>query len=393
MIENICPEEKCTGCFACMNVCPTECIRIISDDEGFFRPEIITENCNGCSACIKVCPMLNLSKPNPFIVPKVYACWNIDDEIRFESASGGVFTALAHTVLKNNGVVFGAAFDKKMYLKHISVSRFEELGVLRSSKYVQSYIGNCFGEIRRILKQGKRVLFSGTPCQVHALKTYLRKEYELFFTCDMLCHGVPSPGLFAQYIAQLQKQFKGKLVNINMRHKLKGWKKLFYTVALLRDGQECVLTGLSDSFMHGFLSGISLRPSCYLCPYTNTDRYGDITLADFWGIGDLVPFHHDTRKGVSLILVNSEKGKKLFEQSVCQMFFEERSLEEAVYKRPKLTHPFPRPQIREAFFSDYQQIEYEKLARRYLVDKGMKGFIKQIVPKEWIFKLHNMIRK
>jgi hypothetical protein len=178
-----------------------------------------------------------------------------------------------------------------------------------------------------------------------------------------------------------------------MRHKLKGWKKLFYTVALLRDGQECVLTGLSDSFMHGFLSGISLRPSCYLCPYTNTDRYGDITLADFWGIGDLVPFHHDTRKGVSLILVNSEKGKKLFEQSVCQMFFEERSLEEAVYKRPKLTHPFPRPQIREAFFSDYQQIEYEKLARRYLVDKGMKGFIKQIVPKEWIFKLHNMIRK
>jgi F420H2 dehydrogenase subunit F len=157
------------------------------------------------------------------------------------------------------------------------------------------------------------------------------------------------------------------------------------TVAFFKDGQQPVLTGYTNSFMYGFINSLFLRPACHRCPFTNPDRPGDITLADFWGIGEYEPFHHNTRNGISLILVNSEKGQDLFEQSSKELFVEERSLEEAKYKREKLKQPLPMPKTRETFFKDYQRQEYEELAKKHLVDKGVKGVVKRFVPRSWIF--------
>jgi hypothetical protein len=208
----------------------------------------------------------------------------------------------------------------------------------------------------------------------------------------MLCHGVPSPGLFAKYVAYLEKRFHAKLSHLNLRHKRKGWE-MPSTVAFFDDGREHALTGCDNSFMYGFLSCLTLRAACYRCPYTNIDRNGDITLADFWGIGDYAPFHHNTKNGISLILVNSEKGQRLFEGSSNKINSEERSLEEAKYERGRLKHPIPEPKSRKQFFVDYQFLDYEALAKRHLVDKGMKGLIRRIVPRTRILKIRKIIKK
>jgi len=391
MTTAICSKEQCTGCGACFNICPKECIRMISDTEGFLYPAIDPECCDDCDACKNVCPILHSPEPNHSSTPKVYACWNKDKTICFQSASGGAFSAFAGSVLDNGGIVFGAAFDESMRLKHIAVNQREELGKLRSSKYVQSDIGCVYVEIRKLLGQNRSVLFSGTPCQVAALNEFLGKNNENLLTCDLACMGVPSPGLFAKYVASLEKHFQAKLININFRHKYKSWE-LFSTMAVFNDGRKRILTGYHDSFMFGFLSHSSMRNACYRCPYAKLNRYGDITLGDFWGIGDFVPFYHNTRNGISLILVNSEKGHRLLGGISSHLYLEERTLEEAKHK-PVLDHPWSEPKNRKQFFADYQRLEYEDLVKIYLVDKGVKGIIKRVVPRTWLFYLRKYIRR
>lgn len=389
---SICPEDQCTGCAACFNVCPNECILMAPGTEGFLRPEVDVECCDDCGACKRVCPSLHLTEPNLSATPRVFACWNKDDSVRFESASGGTFSALALHVLGGGGVVFGAAFDEDMIVKHIAVHHEEKLGKLRSSKYVQSDIGQSYIAIRHLLRQGKKVLFSGTPCQVAGLNAYLGKNNKGLITCDMLCHGVPSPELFSKYVKYLEKRFGSRLVNINFRHKRKGWQ-LASTVAFFKDGRQRVMEGAANSFMYGFINSVSLRTACHQCPYANVDRPGDITLADFWGIGEFKPFQHVTRNGISLILLNSANGLDLFEKSSTELCVEERTLEEAKHKREKLSRPLPIPEKREPFFVDYQRLEYEELAKLHLVDKGVKGLIKRLVPRTWIFHLRKFVRK
>ncbi|MBN2731082.1 MAG: Coenzyme F420 hydrogenase/dehydrogenase, beta subunit C-terminal domain [Balneolaceae bacterium] len=391
MATTICPEEQCTGCAACFNICPQECICMVSDAEGFLRPEIDTGCCDDCGFCKRVCPVLNPLIFNQAAAPEVYACWNRDEKIRFQSASGGAFSAFAGHILDQGGVVFGAAFDNNLVVRHRAVHSSEDLGKLRSSKYVQSHIGHCYKEILNLLRQNRKVLFSGTPCQVAALYAFLGQDNENLMTCDMLCHGVPSPGLFSKYLEYLEKRFHGKLVDINVRHKCKGWG-LNSTVAYFSDGRKRVLTGSDNSYMYGFINCLSLRTACYRCPYTSVDRVGDITLADFWGIGDLVPFRHDKRNGISLILVNSEKGRCLFAEGARQLCFEKRTLEEARHKQSKLSGPPAKPKNRRYFYDDYKELEYVELAKKHLVDKGLKGVIKQVMPRSWIFYLQKMRR-
>jgi len=392
MITAICSKEQCTGCSACFNICPKECIHMISDTEGFLYPAINPECCDDCDACKDICLILNSPEPSHLGNPKVYACWNKDKTIRFQSASGGAFSAFAGSVLDNGGVVFGAAFDEDMRLKHIAVNRKEELRKLRNSKYIQSDVGRSYIEVRNLLRQNRRVLFSGTPCQVVALNAFLGKNNENLLTCDILCKGVPSPGVFAKYVISLENHFQAKLININFRHKHKSWE-LVSTVAIFSNGRECILTGYHNSFMFGFSNGLSMRNACYHCPHTKANRYGDVSLGDFWGIGEFAPFYHNTRNGISLILVNSEKGHRLLRESSSHLYLEERTLEEAKQKQSALDHPLGEPKNREQFFAGYQRLEYEKLAKIYLVDKAMKRLIKRIIPRTWFFYLRKYIKR
>ncbi len=388
----ICPREQCTGCAACFNICPIECISMVADGEGFLRPNIDSMCCDECGECLRVCPILHINKPSDAFIPQIYACRNKDEAIRFQSSSGGAFSALAGWALDQGGIVFGAAFDEDMRLMHTAVDKKRNLGKLRSSKYVQSDIGRAYGEVSNFLRQNRKVLFSGTPCQIAGLHAFLGQEQDNLLSCDVLCKGVPSPGIFAKYIGFLEKRFRAKLNHINFRHKRLDWNATS-TVAFFDDGRERVLTGNDNSFMEGFSKCVSLRPGCYRCPHTTVHREGDITLGDFWGIGDLLPFNQSTRNGISLVLVNSEKGRRWFQDSSSQVFFETRTLEEAKHKQIVLDHPVNEPKNRGQFFADYQRLEYGDLGKKYLVDKGLKGLIKRFVPRSWIFFLRRGIKK
>ncbi len=218
----ICPSHLCTGCAACSNICPNECIRMLPDNDGFLRPIINIEECIYCDRCINVCPIVNMPNPNKAI-HNVYACWNNIPSVRFHSSSGGAFSALAQQILIKGGVVFGAAYDQYMNVMHIPVSDLSKLPILRGSKYVQSNIGNSYLQIQNFLRDYKKVLFSGTPCQVAALYSYLGHKPENLFTCDLICKGVPSPELFFRYIQHLEEAFNEKITRINFRDKRYGW--------------------------------------------------------------------------------------------------------------------------------------------------------------------------
>jgi coenzyme F420-reducing hydrogenase beta subunit len=390
MTSAICPEERCTGCNACANICPKECISMISRSEGFLYPEIDLERCDHCGACRCVCPILHPVPTALLAASHVVACWNRDEPIRFQSTSGGAFSALADQILDSGGVVFGAAFDEEMRVRHIAVQRKENLGRLRGSKYIQSDIARSYVEARNILRQNRSVLFSGTPCQIAGLSAFIGEENGDLVTCDVICHGVSSPGLFARYVDHLERRFRAKLVHISFRHKLHGWH-LPSTMASFKDGRERVLTDLADAFMYGFINDLTLRPACYSCPYANVDRISDVTLGDFWGIGDLAPFSHPTRNGVSLVLVNSERGRQLLAESAPSLYCEDRSLEEAKHKHDRLRHPACEPMHRHEVFIDYLGLDYEQFARRHLVDKNPERLIKRIVPRAWLLHLRETL--
>ena len=360
---------------------------MVPNKEGFLYPEMNNLFCNDCGLCRLVCPELKACDSSSSVTPNVYACGNKDEAIRLQSTSGGVFSARAQIVLDQHGVVFGAAFDETMKVKHTAVCDNMDLGKLRGSKYVQSDIGTTYKDAKKYLQQGKTVLFSGTPCQVVALKSFLGKDNNRLFTCDLLCKEVPSPGLFANYVDYVQSNYNNRLMSINFRAKTYGWG-MTSTLALFCDGKQVRLRNLNNSFMYGFGHGITIRPSCYRCSYTKVHRYGDITLGDFWGIGNSIPFHHSTQKGISLILVNSQKGQRLINECSQQIRYELRLLEEAKNGQgTSLSHPLSEPKNREQFFIDYKRLKYKKLAKKYLIDKGLRGLIKLVIPQKYVLKL------
>ncbi len=329
---NIIDNSLCCGCSACVQRCPKQCIVLVEDAEGFFYPHVDEKECIDCGLCEKVCPWLNRDEPlHPL---QTLAVKNCNEEERMRSSSGGVFVALAKATLDKGGVVFGAIFDEDWEVKHTWADTLEGVQAMMSSKYLQSRIEQTYLEAERFLKEGREVLFSGTPCQISGLKRFLRKEYMNLLAVDFLCHGVPSPGVWRRYLKELSEQTArraaaGKntvlssslndlpvITGIAFRDKtLHGWKKFSFVVrgrsAYKADQNSVLLSGIhiENPFMKGFLANIYLRPSCYDCKCKCGRSHSDLTIADFWGIDRLMP-EFDDDQGVSLVLVNSHKGEE-----------------------------------------------------------------------------------
>lgn len=319
-------KEKCTGCHACSNVCPKSCISMQIDSEGFLYPEIDTALCVRCGKCEQVCPALGEQVRKK--VGQAYACINKNDEVRMQSSSGGVFTLIAEYVINNGGSVFGAAFDENLSVRHIAINSVDDIEQLRGSKYIQSSIGNTYKEAKKLLESGAPVLFTGTPCQISGLLLYLGKEYNNLFTQDLICHGVPSPVVWQRYVKYREAKSGSKTRRTFFRNKKYGWKT--YSVQFKFSNcteYEQILS--EDLFMRGFLADLFLRPSCYQCPSKGIERQSDITLADFWGVENIAPEMFDN-KGTSLVIVNSDKGKKLFDAISPQMNIKETAIEKAL---------------------------------------------------------------
>lgn len=308
---SITDKTKCSGCHACANACAKDCIRMTSDDEGFWYPQVEKEMCIDCGLCENVCPIIHKWQPDESRKTTVMAAMNTNDEIRLKSSSGGIFTLLAEEILDQGGVVFGAAFsDDFKSVQHICVDNSDGLEKLRGSKYVQSKIGDTYKQAKEYLDSGRKVLFTGTPCQIGGLYSFLRKDYDNLYTQDIICHGVPSPMVWEKYVEERERKAASKTQRMFFRHKKYGWKT--YAVLFEFSNNTAYVKNLhEDSFMRAFLSNSCLRPSCYDCSFKTIKRQADITLADFWGVWDTNPDFYDN-KGTSVVLLHTLRGETLY---------------------------------------------------------------------------------
>ena len=335
---NLASQNSCVGCTACVNACPKHCIEIKKDADGFGYPKVIClSECINCGACEKACPVL---RDTTYIerLPLAYAAISTDEAIRFESSSGGVFSELAKWIIAHNGVVYGAVYDEQFRVHHSCVTLEEDIAMLRGAKYAESDLEKSFSDILVRLKKGQLVLFSGTPCQVAGLKSFIRKDYDNLFCIDFVCHGVPSPMAWKSYIDYRAKEdANGELpCKINLRSKNTGWSQYQYSnVFEYGNGKIHSTTSSQSLFMRLFVGDYISRPSCTDCKFKGYNRVSDITLGDFWGIWDIDP-EMDDNKGTSVILVHSEKGQALWRDINSKIKCKEVLLEQASQQNPSM---------------------------------------------------------
>lgn len=342
-MTNICPNNKCTGCMACYNSCPKHCISMEFDEYGTLLPNINKDYCINCNICSKICPINSILKMNTPL--EAYACWNLDEKIRKSSSSGGIAYTFYKNFILNNGIVYGCHYDENLQLRFSSASSLNDIEKYKTSKYSQAYIGNIFKKIREHLNNNTKILFIGTPCQVAGLKSYLVKDYDNLFTIDLICHGVPSQKYIDEYVTSLDLQ--NKPTNLSFR----GLHDFYFT--LYKDSQILYSKkAKEDPYFSSFLNGLFYRESCYECTYANSSRIGDITIGDFWGLGKDIPFEHNTSSGVSVALINTTKGNQLFETIKESIFFEKRTVLEAIEGNDQLRHP----SIKHKNFNKFQEL-------------------------------------
>ena len=309
-------KKDCCGCSTCVQVCPRQCITLKEDNQGFLYPIVDKTICIECGLCEKKCPIIHQGEERKSLT--IYAAKNRNENIREQSSSGGIFSLLAEKVISEDGVVFGAKFDENWMVGHSYAETIEELAAFRGSKYLQSRMEGNFQKVKEFLKQGRKVLFSGTPCQIAGLKRFLGKEYDNLLTIDIVCHGVPSPLVWKKYLDNECKKISAEAITqISFRDKTKGWKNfsLKLDIKLLKDSN--LITQVEpfrkNIFMRGFLANLYLRPSCYECAFRSGKSHSDVTIGDFWGIQQFYP-EFDDDKGVSLVLCNTAKGSKYFNE-------------------------------------------------------------------------------
>lgn len=316
--------------------------------------------------------------------PEVYAIKHKNYDVRMASRSGGIFTALSDKVLENGGIVYGCILTEDFMARHIRAERKEERNQMRGSKYIQSELGDIFRNVKADLEADKEVLFSGTSCQISGLKSFLRKEYNKLLCIDIVCHGVPSAKVWKAYLEWQEMKNKGKCIEANFRNKVDyGWSAHIETLIFdVENGQYKTVN--SEIFKTLFYGHTILRPCCYKCPYKSVKHPGDITIADYWGIDKAAPGFSDN-KGVSLVLINNDKGKGTFEIAKEMVSFQECRIEDSM--QPPLIEPFSRPKQRESFWNDFLTMPFEIIAKRY----GGYGIVNDM--KKLLEKVKGKIKK
>ncbi|MGO5306616.1 Coenzyme F420 hydrogenase/dehydrogenase, beta subunit C-terminal domain [Agathobacter sp. LCP21S3_B2] len=368
MIE-IKDKSKCSGCSACYSVCPKNCISMIEDEEGFLYPKANKDDCINCGLCEKVCPLEEHNNKKNGVVSSCII-QNKDKEVLLQSTSGGSFTTIAEYVLRQNGVVFGVEMTSDDFIiRHTKVEKKEELLKFRSSKYVQSSVGDTFKDAKNELENGRMVCFSGTPCQIQGFKNFLKKDYENLITVDVVCRGVPSPGMWRDYVEKLQQL--DKVQEVVFRDKGLGYqystmKVKYANGTVKRNGIE------SDQWLRMFFSGLSLRPSCPTCNFRTTDRCSDFTIWDCFNVSDLTNALDET-KGATRMLIHTQKGMQIFDKIKCSFNFVEAPTN-VVAKGIKET--FFLNKNRNNFISDYRSMSMDSLLEKW-VPMSVKVYLKK----------------
>ena len=431
---NIQNQQDCCGCSACVQRCPKQCISLHEDEEGFLYPKVDLVTCIDCGLCEKVCPVIHQAEERTPL--EVFAAKNPNERIRMESSSGGVFTQLAEQTIEAGGVVFGVKWNEHFEAVHAYTETKEGLAAFRGSKYVQSRVGTTFKQAEKFLKEGRQVLYSGTPCQIAALKLFLRKDYENLLAVDFICHGTPSPGVFRWYLSEEfakeaarqsgeKIQFRSSLPipsiakadvlareqgfvieDIRFRDKRVGWKKYSFVLSL-KSLSKVITAGEKNSvslsytldkhaFMRGFLKDLYLRPSCHACPAKSGKSGADITLGDYWGIQSLMPELDDDR-GVSALTVNTEKGKQTLHTTTAELH--EAPYEDLCAKNPALVHSCRIPKNRSRFFAPCTTNFHQRIQQlccipfRQRLKIIVSSLLCKVLSKETKQKIKRFIRK
>lgn len=352
-MNNICETEDCTGCFACMNICPQNAISIDRDILDKTIPKIDAKKCIDCGLCKKVCPVN--TKPVFNRAECAYAAWSKDPDDLNKSSSGGIAAVLTRAILNSGGCVFGAA-SLERETKHICVTTIDEAEKLRGSKYVQSNIGFIYRQVKEKLEKEIEVLFIGTPCQVAGLTSYLGKKHKNLLTVDLICHGTPPHKYLEKY---LNKQAHSQWTRYSFRKGNK-WGLISYNKD--KTTYDCISD--YDIYFQSFLKGLIYRDNCYKCIYARLERVSDITIGDFWGI-DRSTLKRKYDGKISVVLPNTEKGYSFWECVQDQFYSEQRTIEEAANKlQTNLRNPSPKHEEREFFVKNYPKYGFIKAVKR-----------------------------
>ncbi len=389
---NVKDKFKCVGCNACAQSCPLDCIILQADEEGFCYPNVDIEKCINCGNCEDVCPCIDKLNTSANGEMEVWCVKHLSDDIRFESSSGGAFSALAEYTIHQNGVVIGVAMsDDCKSAKHIAVHTTEDIKKLRGSKYLQSDIGKTYILTKDFLEQGKMVLFSGTPCQIKGLKKYLNNEYDKLVCVELICHGVSSQKLWEKYVRYLEEQLHADIDSVNFRSKKYGWKN-FGTKYLIKRKRQYFKFNFEDPYFRMFNSDYSLRPSCYKCNAKNGRSGADITIGDFWKIETVYPEYNDN-KGISMVLLNSNKGRNLFDKVKSSFFYTNEKLNYELAKNcnPALYKSLPYNSLRNNFYLDMNKLSFEALSEKY-TPKTVKIILRALLLKMGLWKYIEKIR-
>lgn len=377
---NIISAKDCCGCRACENICPKKAITMIENKEGFLYPQIDKSKCINCGLCKKVCPLINkVNKPDFLNENICYSAKNKNIKALENSSSGGMFWVLAKYVLDNGGLVVGAEMTKDHIVQHCIIDNESDLSKLMGSKYVSSNTNDVFSKIKKELDKKRLVLFSGVPCQVAGLTNFLIKNYDNLITVDIVCHGVPSQKLFTKYVEYLEDKYKGKLLDYKFRSKEASDWGSFNGLAKFSKNGKIITKKINadfDPYYHNFLKGKNYRESCYECKFANKNRISDITIADFWGIEKTNPEFLD-KKGVSAVIINTEKGKKIFDIIKENIIYADAKYEDICRFNGQLNFPSHRSDDRNEW---YRNIEKKDFMKKLKTGKTVKSVIKSIIP-------------
>lgn len=372
MIEII-DKRECSGCTACSNVCPKSAISMIEDNEGFLYPKVKKDICIHCDLCDKVCPYKNEDRPE-YDLEKCFASINTSDEQREKSSSGGMFVLLADSIIKNGGMVFGAAFDKTWCVYHRGVDNTEDLQSLIGSKYMQSVMGNVFSQIAEILKSGRKILFVGTTCHVNGLKNFLQKEYTNLYCVDFICLGVPSAKIWRDYLDTFFGDYNIK--SINFKEKSLGWHH--FSLNINGEKKRFKRNGRKTYFYTGYFRHLYTRPSCSNCVYKMGNRYSDITIADCWGYHKIAP-EMDDNKGMSSVVCHTDKGLMLFDSLKANMKWKDTDLKDILEFNSGYRLSTATSDKREEFWKDYEILSKKKLFKKYCKPQKKRIVIRIVI--------------
>ncbi len=395
MIIQFKEKKECCGCTACMNICPTKAITMKPDSDGFIFPEIDNDLCIECGKCIKTCAYQNIpvSGNKPLAT---YVAINKNKDVLSYSASGGIFGALANLIFEKNGVVFGCAYNEDIEPKHVGIDNPIDMKKIQGSKYVQSDINTTYTEAKNYLNDGRWVLFTGTPCQIAGLKSYLDKDYDKLITADIICHGVPSEDFFKGYINYLEDKLKGRVIDLRFRDKSKGWG-LRGKVTYKKKGKlkEKVVLPITSYYYNYFLKGYIYRENCYECKYACGSREGDYTLGDYWGV-EKAHSEIETENGVSVFLVNSKKGMSLVDEISKFLNLTKSTFEQAREQNGQLNRPTVKSDKRDEILKIWREDGFKGVADGFykankkkfilvqfkmLIPNSIKIFIKKIIQR------------